>query len=97
MTFSCSLIMKYIDTAIERLESRPADYVSNHEPSVLEKLLKIDRQYAIVMAMDMLFAGVDTVTASQKTIFESFLILMLSFPDLSSSHQLFVLLGQESG
>lgn len=31
------------------------------EPSVLEKLLKIDEKIAIVMTLDMLLAGVDTV------------------------------------
>lgn len=32
------------------------------EESVLEKLLKIDKRVAIIMALDMLMAGVDTVT-----------------------------------
>ncbi|TMW40158.1 hypothetical protein DOY81_014762, partial [Sarcophaga bullata] len=34
------------------------------EKSVLEKLLKIDRKIAKVMAMDMLMAGVDTTTST---------------------------------
>lgn len=32
-----------------------------NEESVLQKLLKIDKKMAIVMALDMLMAGVDTV------------------------------------
>lgn len=34
---------------------------SGREQSILEKLLKDDRQVAIVMALDALMAGVDTV------------------------------------
>lgn len=34
---------------------------SEEEESVLEKLLKIDKPVAIIMALDMLMAGVDTV------------------------------------
>lgn len=41
------------------MKERPQD--ETRELSVLEKLLKIDRRVAIVMALDMLLAGVDTV------------------------------------
>lgn len=37
----------------------------NSEESVLQKLLKIDKKLAIVMALDMLMAGVDTVIIFQ--------------------------------
>lgn len=50
-----------MDNGIKLLENRPKDQVTDREPSVLEKLLKIDRQVAIVMAIDMMLAGVDTV------------------------------------
>lgn len=53
--------MKCIDKAIVRLESKEINQDSDWEPSVLEKLLKKDRHAAVVMAMDMLMAGVDTV------------------------------------
>lgn len=55
--------MKYIDKGILRLEKKDHNRDSDREPSVLEKMLKIDRHAAIVMAMDMLFAGVDTVSS----------------------------------
>lgn len=35
--------------------------LENREKSVLEKLYKIDRHVAVIMALDMLMAGVDTV------------------------------------
>lgn len=41
------------------MKLRPQD--DAREQSVLEKLLKIDRRVAIIMALDMLMAGVDTV------------------------------------
>lgn len=54
--------MKYIDEAIAKIE---AEKMTNPDPdrelSVLEKLYKIDRHVAVVMALDMLMAGVDTV------------------------------------
>lgn len=56
-------IMLYVDKAVARLDAR--DQLNNNEASdrsVLEKLLMIDRKIAIVMAFDMLLAGVDTVS-----------------------------------
>lgn len=53
--------MTYVDDAMKRFEKLDDN---STEHSVLQKLLKIDRQYAIVMAFDMLFAGVDTVQSS---------------------------------
>lgn len=37
------------------------DVNEQSEKSVLEKLLKIDERFAVVMSLDMLLAGVDTV------------------------------------
>ena len=54
----------YINEAIARLEQDQKDgkpEKPENEKSVLEKLLKIDKKLAKVMAMDMLMAGVDTV------------------------------------
>lgn len=50
-----------MDESIEELNKQPANYSRDREASVLEKLLKIDRQIAVVMAFDMLVGGVDTV------------------------------------
>lgn len=54
--------MKYIDQATERLKSLPPD--SDRELTVLEKLLARDDnpKTAIVMAMDMIGAGIDTTS-----------------------------------
>jgi hypothetical protein len=54
--------MKYINKAMERLKVMPED--SDRELTVLEKLLirDPDLKTAVVMALDMMQAGVDTVT-----------------------------------
>lgn len=55
----------YVDEAIERLAQERRNGAverAEHEKSVLEKLLKIDKKIATVIAMDMLMAGVDTVS-----------------------------------
>lgn len=56
--------MKYVDEAIARIEAAEKNgiVVKDSQNSVLQKLLKIDRQYAILMVLDMLFAGIDTVS-----------------------------------
>lgn len=57
------VIMKYVDQAVVRLDASTEKSHSNSDDrSILEKLLKIDRRIAIVMAFDMLLAGVDTVS-----------------------------------
>lgn len=57
----CSFSQGLIQKAVERIEDKSVANISDSEPSVLEKLLKIDKNVAIVMALDMLLAGVDTV------------------------------------
>jgi len=58
---SFSISMKHIDRA--KTKFREAEnQTSPHESSVLEKLLSIDEETARVMALDMLTAGVDTVS-----------------------------------
>ncbi|XP_017041165.1 probable cytochrome P450 12a5, mitochondrial [Drosophila ficusphila] len=56
----------YVDEAIQRLEQEAKDGVvrPENEQSVLEKLLKVDKKVATVMAMDMLMAGVDTTSST---------------------------------
>jgi hypothetical protein len=53
--------MKYINQAMERLKAMPED--SDRELTVLEKLLirDPDPRTAVVMALDMMGAGIDTV------------------------------------
>ncbi|XP_064549419.1 cytochrome P450 CYP12A2-like isoform X1 [Drosophila montana] len=53
----------FVNEAVERLEREPSNK-PEHEQSVLEKLLKTNKQIAIVMAIDMLMAGVDTTTTA---------------------------------
>lgn len=56
-------IMKRVDNAVERLGAlkESGEGINASDRSVLEKLLLIDRRIAIVMAFDMLLAGIDTV------------------------------------
>lgn len=56
-------IMKRVDNAVARLEAleKTGSGVNTSDRSVLEKLLLIDKRIAIVMAFDMLLAGIDTV------------------------------------
>jgi hypothetical protein len=54
-----SVSYKYVQQAIERSKNRP----EGTEPSALERLLKRDPNptRAVIMALDMLMAGIDTV------------------------------------
>lgn len=60
--------LEYVNEAMERLDSEAKRGIvkPQSEQSVLEKLLKIDKKVATVMAMDMLMAGVDTVSHSSS-------------------------------
>uniref|UniRef100_A0A1I8NBI6 Cytochrome P450 n=1 Tax=Musca domestica TaxID=7370 RepID=A0A1I8NBI6_MUSDO len=58
---------KYVNEAIDRLEAERQSGVPEkpeNEKSVLEKLIKIDRKIATVMAIDMILAGVDTTSTT---------------------------------
>ncbi|XP_017112236.1 probable cytochrome P450 12a5, mitochondrial [Drosophila elegans] len=61
-----NITLAYVDEAIERLKKEAEEGVvrPENEESVLEKLLKVDRKVATVMAMDMLMAGVDTTSST---------------------------------
>lgn len=61
LTTMTDLSNEYIDEAKARLDKKANTAAKDHEESVLEKLLKINPTIAKVMAIDMLFAGVDTV------------------------------------
>ncbi|XP_011205388.2 cytochrome P450 CYP12A2 [Bactrocera dorsalis] len=56
---------KYTMEAIAKLEEEQQRGIEReeNEKSILEKLLKIDRKIATVMAMDLLLGGVDTTTS----------------------------------
>ncbi|XP_017112201.1 probable cytochrome P450 12a4, mitochondrial [Drosophila elegans] len=58
--------LAYVDEAIVRLdkEEKAGVVKPESEQSVLEKLLKVNRKVATVMAMDMLMAGVDTTSST---------------------------------
>lgn len=60
--------LEYVNEAVERLDSEAKRGIVKppSEQSVLEKLLKIDKKVATIMAMDMLMAGVDTVSNSRS-------------------------------
>jgi hypothetical protein len=60
-----SFCLKYINQAMERLKTTPED--PDRELTVLEKLLitNTDPNTAMVMALDMMGAGVDTVMPSR--------------------------------
>lgn len=51
---------KFVDTALMRIEAEGNKEAS----SVFEKLLRIDKNIAVVMAIDMMFGGLDTVINS---------------------------------
>lgn len=56
--------MKYVQAGVKRHEQRKLAGVTaeDNEHSVLDKLLEINPDYAVLMAFDMLFAGIDTVS-----------------------------------
>ncbi|KFB35467.1 cytochrome P450 CYP12F4 [Anopheles sinensis] len=55
------LISDKIDAAVQRMEKNPS--ADSDSLSILEKLLKVDREAAFVMSLDSLFAGVDTTSS----------------------------------
>lgn len=58
------IAMKYINAALEEIENKKETKSDGEEKSVLEKLLKIDRNVAIVMASDLIMGGVDTTSST---------------------------------
>lgn len=56
------MIGSKIDEAVVRMEKNPC--TSSDTLSILEKLLKVDRNAAYIMSLDSLFAGVDTVSVN---------------------------------
>ncbi|KAG5675033.1 hypothetical protein PVAND_004972 [Polypedilum vanderplanki] len=63
-----NIVLYFIEEAVARIESNPS--LSSNEDGILRKLLKIDKKAAVVMASDMLLAGVDTTaTAAINTLY----------------------------
>lgn len=62
-TISSRIASKHIERAKMKYDAM-GDNTELRDRSVLEKLLRIDKQTAHVMALDMLTAGVDTVSAT---------------------------------
>ncbi|KAI5634846.1 cytochrome p450 domain-containing protein [Phthorimaea operculella] len=57
----------FVQKARKEIESKPK--VDDEEKGVLEKLLEIDERIAVIMASDMLFAGVDTAANTMTATF----------------------------
>lgn len=55
------IILPKVDKAVKRLEAAEHKNSDKSDRSVLEKLLEINKNIAVVMAFDMLMAGIDTV------------------------------------
>lgn len=55
--------MKYINLALESIKNEKHER-AEEDKSVLEKLITIDKRIAIVMALDLLMAGVDTTSTT---------------------------------
>lgn len=69
---------KFVEKAITDIQQQPSK--SADDMSVLEKLIKIDKQTAKIMALEMLFAGVDTTSIA----FTSILLSLAKNPDKQS-------------
>uniref|UniRef100_A0A182S4Q2 Cytochrome P450 n=1 Tax=Anopheles funestus TaxID=62324 RepID=A0A182S4Q2_ANOFN len=72
-----NIIMDKIDQAMERFEKNPT---SENNQSVLKKLLKINKHIAVIMALDMIFAGIDTTSSGSVGI----LYCLAKHPDKQS-------------
>ncbi|CAO1351187.1 unnamed protein product [Diamesa serratosioi] len=57
-----NIIMHYVDNAVEKMKNSPPTI--DREQSILEKLLKINKNVAVVMAADSMLAGVDTTSSA---------------------------------
>lgn len=75
-SFPCSIAIKHVNNAVERLENQ-TEKTQGREESVLQKILQVDKDYAIVMALDMIQAGIDTVNMPRGRILIFFLTAKL--------------------
>lgn len=67
-------MLKFVNDAATKMEAANQDKSSKEnsiQDSVLQKLLRIDRRHAILMAFDMIFAGVDnTIYSSAELLYQ---------------------------
>lgn len=63
LTVSFRIIIKHIEEAQLKLDETPNNTTDSLNRSILQKLLRLDKQMARVMALDMLTAGIDTVSS----------------------------------
>jgi cytochrome P450 family 12 len=59
LDFMLQTNLKYINQTLDKLETKKLD--EDEKSSVLQKLLKLDRNIAVGMSLDMMIAGIDTV------------------------------------
>lgn len=62
LIISFRIASKHIEQAKSKLRETTDNDTNLHDHSILEKLLRLDKQTAHVMALDMLTAGIDTVS-----------------------------------
>jgi len=60
-TISFRIASKHIEQAEAKLRETTDDNTNLHDRSILEKLLRLDKQTAHVMALEMLTSSIDTV------------------------------------
>ncbi len=63
-----SVVIHYIEEAIKDIESNSKSADESNDESILSRLVKINKKMAIVMASDMLLAGVDTTAVGATNI-----------------------------
>lgn len=61
------ITLEYVEQAIKKIQDQSTEKPVE-EQSVLEKLLKVDKQTAVIMAMDMLIVGIDTTSSQTKAL-----------------------------
>nr|UZE89892.1 cytochrome P450 CYP12AS1 [Chrysoperla zastrowi sillemi] len=64
--FITSYVMKHLDAAEERMKNKPSN--SDHEPSILERLIVIDKNVASAMVNDAMIAGIETTSKTVATV-----------------------------
>lgn len=62
LTISFRIAIKYVDQVKMKLDETTNNDANSHNRSILQKLLRLDKQIARVMALDMLTAGIDSVS-----------------------------------
>uniref|UniRef100_A0A1L8E4J3 Putative cytochrome n=1 Tax=Nyssomyia neivai TaxID=330878 RepID=A0A1L8E4J3_9DIPT len=64
MDYMHEVIGKFVDKGLEKLKENAAKEGSGREKGVLEKLYEIDKDIAVLMALDSMLAGVDTTSSA---------------------------------